>query len=239
MKFNFKYPFSYMLILASAIVFTSCCETEDPGPIQEIEREFSVSDFDRLEMGDAFNVNVTQGDFFEVTVRGDQRNVDDLIVRTEGSTLVIRYRNNRNRRYDTYIDITLPTLLSANFSGASDSRISGFDGEASFNLYLSGASVSQLDIDVADLNVNLSGASRLDVRGEGQKVDAELSGASSLKAFHFDADVVVVDAAGASDAQIMASTSLNAKASGASQIVYRGNPQVTSDVSGASVVRKD
>jgi hypothetical protein len=239
MKFNLKYTVSYMLMLASALLFTSCYEAEDPGPIQEIEREFSVADFDRLEMGDAFNIDVTQGNFFEVSVRGDRRNVDDLIVKREGSTLIIRYRDSGNRHHGTYIDITMPALLSANFSDASDSRISGFDDMQSFNLYLSGASISQLDMNVAQLDVTISGASRLDVWGEGESLNAALSGASLLKAFHFPVENAAIDASGASDVQVLVGSSLDARASGASVIVYRGDPAVTSHVSGASVVQKD
>lgn len=228
-----------MLVILSAVVFSSCYETEDPGPVQEVEKEFAVTEFDRLEMGDAFNINVEQGNFFEVTVRGDRRNVDDLTVKKEGSTLVIRYDDNRNRRHDTYITITMPAITAVNFSGASDSRISGFYDLESFEIYLSGASVSQLDIDAAQLDAVLSGASYLNIRGEGEMMDAKLSGASTLKAFHFPVSEADVTASGASDAQLTVSNTLNAAASGASDIRYRGNPSVTADVSGGSTVNQD
>jgi hypothetical protein len=234
-----NYLTAYALVLLSAIVFSSCDETEDPGPVQEAEKEFAVTEFDRLEMGDAFNINVEQGNFFEVTVRGDRRNVDDLSVTKEGTTLVVRYDDNRNRRHDTYITITMPAITAVNFSGASDSRISGFYDLASFSMYLSGASVSQLDVNVAQLDVVLSGASYLNIRGEGEGLDAKLSGASTLKAFHFPVTVADINASGASDAQVSASNTLHATASGASDIRYRGNPSVTADVSGGSAVNQD
>lgn len=228
-----------MLVALSAVVFSSCYETEDPGPVQEIEKEFAVTEFDRLEMGDAFNINVEQGNFFEVTVRGDRRNIDDLSVKKEGSTLVIRYDDNRNRRHDTYINITMPTIEAVNFSGASDSRISGFYDLASFEIYLSGASVSQLDIEATQFDGVLSGASYLTIRGEGEALNAKLSGASTLKAFHFPVLTADINASGASDAQLNVDNTLNAAASGASDIRYRGNPSVTADVSGGSSVHQD
>lgn len=239
MKFKFNHIVSYMLVGISAAVFSSCLEAEDPGPIQEIEREFSVVDFDRLEIGDALNIDVEQGDFFEISVRGDRRNIDDLDVRKEGSTLVIDFEDNRSRRHDTYITITMPTILSANFSGASDSRISGFEDLEIFDLYLSGASVSQLDIHAAELDIVLSGASYLNVRGDGANLEADLSGASVLKAFHFPVEEADINLSGASDAHITVDSNLKVIARGASVIRYRGNPVVNSDVSGASSVRKD
>src|SRR5687767_3152890 len=116
--------FSLVAIAAFMFVLSSCTETEDPGPLQEVYEEFSVEDFNRLEIGDAIHVDVEQGNYFEISVRGDRRNIDDLDVFKEGSTLIVRFDENRNRQHDTYITITLPTLVSVNFSGASDSRIS-------------------------------------------------------------------------------------------------------------------
>ena len=230
--------FSTALLAVSAIFFTSC-DTEDPGPIQEVEKQFTVVDFDRLEMGSAFKITVEQGNLFEVTASGDRRNIDDLEVEKQGSTLVIRYEDNRNRKHATSIKITMPVLLSANFSGASDSRISGFQDEETLTLHLSGASVCQLDANVTSLQADLSGASYLYANGNGENLDADLSGASVLKAFNFPVEKADVNASGASDANVTVSSELEALATGASVILYRGNPTVSSEVSGSSVVKQD
>ena len=71
---------AYTVVLFTALTFASCDYSEDPGPLQEIEKEFSETDFDRLEIGDALHIDVEQGNFFEISVRGDRRNVNDLEV---------------------------------------------------------------------------------------------------------------------------------------------------------------
>jgi hypothetical protein len=237
---KFNHFLSYALIAIVSVVFSSCYyETEDPGPIQEVEEEFSVSDFDRLEIGDAMNIDIEHGNYFEISARGDRRNINDLSVRKEGTTLVIRFDENRNRRHETYVTITMPTVLSADFSGASDSRISGFYDLESFDIYLSGASVCQLDLDAKDLSARLSGASHLDIYGEGETLEAKLAGASSLKAFHFEVLEAYINASGASCGSLTVANELRATASGASVIRYRGQPTVISNVSDASSVRQD
>jgi hypothetical protein len=228
----------YVLVLASALVLTSCY-TEDPGSLQSIEKEFTAIDFDRLEMGDAFHITVTQGNLFEVKAHGDRRNIDDLLVEVEGSTLVIRYDENRNRKHVTEIIITMPTILSAAFSGASDSKIEGFTGLETFSLHLSGASTCQLDVNAAQVDAVLSGASYLYMFGEGEEINVDLSGASVLKAFQYSATRATIRASGASDGNVKVSDHLEARATGASVISYRGEPVVSSEVSGASTVRKD
>jgi hypothetical protein len=238
MKFDSIAP--YMLILISAIVLSSCYHLEDPGPIQEVERTYAVADFDRLETGNAFNIEVTYGDYFDVSVRGDRRNVDDLVVRREGTTLVIRFDDQRDRKHETYITIKMPLLRSANFSGASDSRISGFDDLQHLDLYLSGASVCNVDVEASDVDVVLSGASYMNLRGIGELLDAKLSGASVLKASGFPVTRVDISASGASDGHVTVSNALNAVASGASVITFRGDPVVVhSEASGNSTIRPE
>lgn len=231
--------FAHTVIVFAALILASCDYSEDPGPLQEIEKEFNEIDFDRLEIGDALHIDVEQGNFFEIVVRGDRRNVNDLEVLKEGSTLVIRFDEWENRRHETYITITMPTIVAANFSGATNSRLSGFDELTKFDFYLSGASVSQLDVVAGEFNTVISGASVLNIRGSAATLDAEISGASVLKGFNFpvvDADVL---ATGASHGSITVADQLHAVASGASSITYRGNPTVTSDVSGSSSVRQE
>jgi hypothetical protein len=237
MKMLNFYP--YTLIILSTALLSSCYQSEDPGPIQEVQKEYPILDFDRLEMGDAFNITVERGDFYEVSVRGDRRNVDDLSVRKEGGSLVIGYQTIRNRKHTTYITIKTPQLLAANFSGASNSKVVGFENVDAFNLYLSGASVCQMNCNASSLNVTLSGASYLNVRGEGENLKGELSGASTLKAFNYPVSQAEIRASGASDGNVTVSNKLKAVVTGASVIRYHGAPTVISDVSGSSTVRQD
>jgi len=230
--------FCRAFLVTSAVLLTSCF-VEDPGPLQEMERQYAVTDFDRLEMGDAFHISVEQGNYFDVSARGDRRNIQDLVVKKEGSTLVIRYSHNRQRRHDTFITITLPDLHAITFSGASDSRVYGFDDMATLKVNLSGASVCQLDVEVLQLTATISGASFLSLRGAADDLEAELSGASALKAFSFPVSNANLVLSGASDGQVTAMNTLQVVATGASHVIYRGQPAVTAQVSGSSSVHEE
>jgi hypothetical protein len=231
---------SNTLAIAMALpFFLSSCYTEDPGPIQEYEKQYSIVDFDRIEIGDAFKITVAQSNLFEVTATGDRRNIEDLIVEKEGSTLVIRFDENRSRRHNTEIEIKMPALISATLSGASDSRIFGFEDSTAIDIRLSGASICQFDGSASFIDAVVSGASYLYMYGEGDNLRADLSGASVLKAFHYPVATADINASGASDAHVAVQEELNAVVSGASVISYRGNPTVTSEISDSSTVRQD
>jgi hypothetical protein len=231
-------PLTFFFILVTTLVLTGCF-VEDPGPRQETERQYTVVDFDRLEMGSGFHIDVEQGSFFSVKATGDRRNIEDLFVRKEGTTLVITYRNSRERRHDTFITITMPDLRSVTFSGGSDSRVYGFTDAEVFDVYLSGGSVCQIDVETHTAHVALSGGSYLKMRGMADMLEADISGASTLKAFPFPVATADVSLSGASHAEVVATDVLDVIATGASHLVYRGNPSVDSDVSGASSVHQE
>lgn len=226
------------LIFVQMLTLTACYH-EDPGPLQEIRKEFVVTDFDQLEIGSAFHIEVEQASSFSVNVEGDRRNVDDLDVYKKGNTLIIEFEDNRDRHHDTYIRITMPALRSVNFSGASNSKIRGFESHDDIDFYLSGASVSQVDSEVNRINVVISGGSSLLLAGSGDEMNADISGASSLKGFDFPIRLATIDISGASEGKITVTDELNVTAGGASSVLYRGDPTVTANTSGTSWVQKD
>jgi len=229
---------SALAILAVAL-FLTACHTEDPGPLQEDRRDYSLEDFDRVEMGDAFDIEVRQGTFFKIRARGDERNLDDLEVKTEGTTLVIRYDNQKNRKHTTYIEITMPTLVQVNFSGATKSTVTGFTDLESLRVSLSGASKSEIEVDAAAMDIALSGASKLTLAGSGDELSVNASGASELQAFSYAVSTADVNASGASRCKVSVADKLRAVASGASSVIYRGSPTVDGDSSGGSKIEQD
>ncbi|WP_225309657.1 head GIN domain-containing protein [Larkinella humicola] len=224
-----------------ALVSLTSCDFEHVGPYEEDDRSFGLTNFDRLDMGSAFNISVEQGSNFSIEARGNSRDLDDLEIYTRAGTLYARYRNgsSRNRRYDMNITITMPTLRGVDFSGASRSDITGFQGLRDFDIKLTGASRSTVDLDADRTNIDLSGASDLDLRGASGLLIGELSGASKVEAFDYPVDEAELDLSGASTARVRVSKRLEVKASGASSVRYRGAPEVKTNISGSSTVRKD
>lgn len=235
---RFLSPFTSILVLALVAGMSACTEREDPGPVQYLEQPFAITDFDRLDIGDAMNVTVTNGNIFSVSAKGDRRNIDDLEITRVGNTLVARFNKNRNRKHETYITVTMPSLAAANFYGATTASIDGFE-EENFTLNLSGASYAQVNVYTEISKISLSGASTLTLSGSANGVITDLSGASLLKAYNMMAEDMNVIASGASHAYVMANKTLVAEASGASSILYRGAAMVSSKTSGASSIIRD
>lgn len=229
---------STLLLLVALVALTSCRRI-DIGPEQNDQRTYGLTGFDAVQMGSAFRVDVRQGSTFAITASGDRRNLDDLEVWVSRGTLFAKYRVHRNRQYPTRFEVTMPSLQSAEFSGASNATVRGFSGNANFDLHLSGASKADVDVDATNVQLYLSGASNLDLRGTFKRLDADASGASRLEAFDAPTEEADVEASGASYIRVNVSRNLKAVATGASSVVYRGNPTVDARPSGASTVRKE
>jgi Putative auto-transporter adhesin, head GIN domain len=230
--------FALAVLVLISFLLSSCYE-EDPGPRQSDSRTYGLVDFDRIEAGDALVITIKQGSSFSIEADGDRRNLDDLLVYKNGTSLVLRFEHYEKRQYNTSINITVPTLVGVDFSGATNAQISGFVNINRFDLSLSGASLAQLDVEASELYFSLSGASQLRLNGKGQNLVGTISGASILSAFSYPSSQVTLIVSGASNGKVSVDQQLDVNASGASLVVYRGNPQLEVQVTGESIVKQD
>jgi hypothetical protein len=226
------------LLLFTVITLLFSCEVEDPGPLQEVSEHYSLVDFDRLEIGSAFHIEVEQAGTFSIRAKGDRRNINDLDVYKKGNTLIIEYDESADRRHDTYITITMPVLKSVNFSGSSVSVVKGFESDDKLDYFLSGSSASQLDAGYREVNLVLSGASTLVMRGLGDEITAGISGASELSALDFPLREATINVSGSSSARVTVSDELHVIAAGSSAVLYQGNPTLETNASGSSRVER-
>jgi hypothetical protein len=233
-----KYFLFFTTILLS-LFLVSC--REDSGPYEETTKTYPLANFDRLDMGSAFRIEVRKGTAFQVEVRGNRRDIDDLGLNVRNNTLEIQYDRNRqrNRRYDMFITVTMPTVRAVSFSGASRSTITGFTDLRELSIGLSGASRSTALVNATSLSADLSGASDLVVTGTGNQLSGSLSGASKMEAYDFPVNQADLDLSGASTARIRVNDALTVKASGGSTVRYKGTPRVNSSVSGASSISQE
>jgi len=229
-------------LLALSLVWLTviACVAQNKGP--QTTRTLKVSDFTKLSMGSAFKINVEQGSGFRVTVAGREDDLDDLEYNVSRGTLQLGYKNNgwRKNRESVQVEITMPSLDGVDFSGASHAKVEGFRGGRGMNIDVSGASKVEMDFSADKVFVDLSGASRLVLRGKAETLEGEMSGASTFDGKDFPVKDANLEASGASSASVVASSALQADASGASRIRYSGSAsQVRSSTSGASSIRRE
>jgi hypothetical protein len=220
-------------------------------------RDFDYSNFTRLEVGNAFKVEVVHAASFSVSITMDDNLFEYLDVSRSGETLEIKLASGYGFiSYTAMAEITMPELRRFDLSGATDGMVSGFSSAQGLDIQTSGASsLDMLDMAAGDVDFELSGASHLngditsggDVRfnisgassavlsGSADDLDADLSGASSLELDNFPVGNVDIKLSGASNGTVNMDGTLNADLSGASHLRYIGEPVMGDiDISGAS-----
>jgi hypothetical protein len=172
-------------------------------------------EFDAIDVSGPLEVTVQVGPERSVEIHGDDNLVPKVRSEVVGTTLHIDLPGRVVTKLPLRALITTPTLVDLEASGAATVTTTGVTGER--------------------LEVEASGASRIALTGQIQGLDVDLSGASTLDAASLTATAAKIEASGASKAEVRATDSLHAEASGASSIRYHGAPaQVAKDTSGAS-----
>ena len=229
-----------LLLLITAFGISSCGLLQQGiEPRNPEDKTFDVKNFDKLEMGSAFHINVRQGANYKINVHGDSRDIDDLIVKEVEGELKVYYSKWRIRRYRMEIDIEMPTVKEIDFSGASTSKVEGFNNLNELEIDLSGSSRATFITRARLYEIDLSGASELDIEGSAQEIEVDLSGSSQLNAFDMTTEKATLDVSGASTSRVNVTRQLSVRASGASKVRYRGNPQISSNLSGSSKVERE
>ena len=138
--------------------------------------------------------------------------------------------------------ITSPNLRQLTVYGASkiETAENQVLAQPNFALDLNGAAEADLLLNVQTLSVDAKGASKLDLEGQANQAHITIAGAGEVEAEDLYTQVMHINCAGASKAEVNVARELWAQAAGASHITYKGTPRIKQSMAvGGSVIRKD
>ncbi len=200
--------------------------------------------FKNIKISGGIDLFLTQSDDEAIAVSASENKFKDGIkTLVVNNTLQIFYfgnnggSNSKNKNLRVYV--SFKNLESINASSACDIQVAGNINVPALTIDLSGSSDFRGVVNISDLKINLSGASDVMISGVAKNINIETSGASDVKGYNLVTDVCTAKASGASDINITVNKELNATASGASDIFYKGNCVIKEmHANGASSVSK-
>ncbi|MGN6533683.1 MAG: head GIN domain-containing protein [Ginsengibacter sp.] len=217
---------AFLLILFTAFFLQSFSQTIINDKNAQVR---NVSSFNAINASGGIDIYLSQSDDYALAVSASEDKYRDAIkTEVKNGVLNISYngspiRFSSNPRLRAYI--SFKTLESLEGSGACDFIINGIFKGNSLKIKLSGACDVKGNISFENVDLNLSGASTAKVNGTVSNIKIAATGASDVKNYDLVADNCIADISGASDIKITVNKSLNAKASGASSLYYKGNPE--------------
>lgn len=208
----------------------------------QMERSVLTTEaFHKIDAHGAFEIYIRQGSQYEVIVAGPHDDIRKASASVSNGVLnlevegghVIWNDDDELRFYITYVD-----LNSIELGGAVElegkNRLDG----SSLSIDLGGAASLSLDIDVSSFEFDAGGASEAELSGRARTAIIETSGASELSAENLVIGRLGLMTSGASEADVNVTEKLKVDASGASDVRYKGNPEIESDISTASSFSK-
>lgn len=217
---------SFLIFLFAAFAIQSYGQTIINDKNAELR---NVGAFSGIKVSGGIDVYLSQSDDYALAVSASEDKYrDNIKTEIKNDVLNISYeegpfRYNSNRRLRAYV--SFKNLEGLEASGACDFIINGTFNANSLRIKLSGACDIKGTVEMDNMQLNLSGASTVKINGKVQNLKINASGASDVKNYDLLIDNCIAELSGASDVKITINKSLSAKASGASSLYYKGNPE--------------
>jgi hypothetical protein len=201
----------------------------------------SVSSFSGIKVSGGIDVYLSQSNEYALAVSASEDKFrDEIKTEINNGVLTISFnggafRSNGDKNLRAYI--SFKDLESIEATGACDITVNGNFRANSVRMKLSGACEIKGTIQIDNVQLNLSGASTVKLNGTIQNLKIDASGASDVKNYDLVVDNCMANISGASDVKLTINKSISAKASGASSLYYKGNPDRKDvSMSGASSI---
>lgn len=148
-----------------------------------IERSFDLEEFSAIEVTGGWQIAVTQGDSYAVTVSADEALMEHIVVERQGDALRVgadRWRWSSEGRLR--LEVTTPRLSRIDVDGGADVRLSGVQTD-SLRIDIDGAgNITATDARVERLEVGVEGAANVDfVESSVVNADIRMSGAGNVE----------------------------------------------------------
>lgn len=216
----------FIFALAIGLAFSTGCTFGNLAKISGVQgsgtsktETRNVSDFKKVDVGGAMNVEIVVQRNFSVTVEADDNLLTNIKTETSGDTLKIYSEDSISPKTRINVKISMPEVEGLSVSGASSGSVTGVNSDS--------------------LKLKASGASKISLEGTAKELSADASGASTIDAENLKVQDADVEASGASKAVVSATNDLKVDASGASKISYVGEPKnIKQNSSGASTITK-
>ncbi len=190
-----------------------------------LKKQYNYAGFDKIDVGGAFEVSISQADNFSVFIETDENLHDNMRLELVNDMLVIKTKGIKNFS-ELNVYIGLPELTKLLVHGAAEVKIEEAFKASNIEIEASGASESKLHLLADEIRVDVSGAAEVDLSGSTEQLFLNTSGASEFNSRNMEASIVYANSSGASSAHVYAIEELDMEESGASSINYSGAPQI-------------
>ncbi|HEX8351110.1 MAG TPA: head GIN domain-containing protein [Hymenobacter sp.] len=230
-------------LLLFPVLLLSACDNDHWAPnvrgVGPTESEVrTLSGFNRVQLKIDAEVILTQGPTQEIRVEAQRNILDVLETELTGDQLEIEYGHYDVRGHDPVkVYITVPSLSEVEVSGSGKISSAAPWAVGSFRTHVSGSGKIIMGFtQVEGLRTNVSGSGEVRLSGTGQSHNATISGSGKIYAYDLNTQDTYTSISGSGKSYVTAARTLDVDLSGSGSVYYRGNPKVSSRISGSGKV---
>lgn len=237
MKFKLKY-----VLIVSLFIGLTACSVEDSaihGNGQVVEEARQINDFEKLIVNGPFQVTVEEGDSDELIISGESNILPHITNNVINGFLILEQTYQNTLYISKPLIITVPTtmLKEIELNGTGSVSAPSFETEE-LHLHLRGDGKIQSDVNAEELSVVFSGAGEIEITGAAQNSEMYLEGTGEFHAFDAIIQNLDLDMYGKVNANIHVEKNLDVAIEGSANVIYMGDPEVTTYIIGSGTVKK-
>lgn len=207
------------------------------GNVIKVNRK--VQSIEKVSVEDGIDLVLDQGSEEVLVVEADENIVKHIKTEIKSGHLRIYTDKSIWKSRQMRVHLTITDLKELKAKGGSDTETKTVLKLEELAVSCSGGSDMNLELELKKLDLEASGGSDVFLKGTAETVKTEANGGSDIDAYEMKAEKCLVNVSGGSDAKVFATKELKVRASGGSDVYYKGNPaSVDSDVSGSSDLYK-
>lgn len=234
----------FLSLIMAVSVFTSCRFVNGKrvkGSGNSRNEARSVSNFTSVSSFGEYDVYLTQGSTYSVTIEADDNLLPYIETVVNGDVLEIRTKEGYwlSTRHDPKVHITAPAFTKVKTFGSGDIISENkLNNTSPIAFEVSGSGDVKVEVNAPEVRAQMNGSGSINLGGETKNFEGEVNGSGDIRAGDLKAETVTVDIAGSGSANVYASVKLNVDVKGSGDVKYRGGAQVSSDIAGSGSVKK-
>ena len=183
-----------------------------------------LDDFSAVSVGEAIKLTLVPGNRNEAKITADNISLDKIETNIFAGQLKIELAGSRYQNIAVEIILTYKELEEVSVGSAARTTTKGPIKAEELEISVSSAGFAELEVDVESLDINVSSSGELVLEGKAKSQRVGVSSAGEYMAYDMECGETYVKASSAGSARVTATQKIDARASSAGSVRYKGDP---------------
>ena len=234
---------NFIIVLLISFLFTSCKKDnvciEGEGTVTT--QTLSVPNFTGISSNGVNDIVIVQGSNQVVTATGHPNIINLIETDVSNGIWDIELEDGCYEDYELTFLITTPNIEKVEINGVGKIEINDFENQGDFEVEINGAGNVELN--------SFTGTENFDIKTYGvgkiignadfpdlKKLDITVKGSGDFEGFPIITQECNIDIEGSGNCEVNVTDKLDIKISGSGNVYYKGNPTITTDISGTGIL---